>query len=443
MTERPGAEQAHQPARFKRVGPAGGGYGVEVPPVLSVLLRHRDFRRLFLAELAVFGGDWFVLIPLLVMLNELTGSGLWGALALAADTGIVALLLPYTGTVADRVDRKKIMVLANLGAIAMVLLLFAVRSAATAWVAVLAVSLFAVAKAFYTPAAAAALPNLVPPEDLSAANAIAGSAWGTMAVVGASIGGILSAAFSPYAAFVFTTVALTLAALLVWRIDRPMQSERTGAGAVRTWSAILEGLGYVGRRPRVLALVTVKSAVGLGNGVLTVFPLLAAASGVGPAGAGLLFAVRGLGVLVGPFLLRRFFRRRDWLLPGLSISMATYGLAYLGVSVVAWFPLVLVLVLLAHLGAGGNWTMSNYALQAEVPDALRGRVFATDIMLASVAISVSQLIVGALVETVNTHVLIAGCGMVTLAYAIGWRLATLRLVASPAGPIGDGLDTAR
>jgi hypothetical protein len=57
-----------------------------------------------------------VLIPLLVLLHELTGSGLWGALPLAIDTGTMALLLPYTGTVADRVDRKKIMMTANLTA---------------------------------------------------------------------------------------------------------------------------------------------------------------------------------------------------------------------------------------------------------------------------------------------------------------------------------------
>src|SRR5690606_23781199 len=148
-----------------------------VAPTLSVLTRHRDFRRPFLAELAVFGGDWFVLVPLLVLLNELTGRGLWGALVLAADTGIVALLLPFAGTVPDRVDRKKFMILSTLAALVMVLLLFAVRSAGTAWLAVVAIAAFAVAKAFYSPAATAALPNLVPPEDLAAANAIAGSAW--------------------------------------------------------------------------------------------------------------------------------------------------------------------------------------------------------------------------------------------------------------------------
>ncbi|HEX2354870.1 MAG TPA: MFS transporter [Micromonosporaceae bacterium] len=402
---------------------------------LSVVTRNRDFRNLFLAELVVFGADWFVLVPLLVLLHELTDSGLWGALALAIDTGTMALLLPYTGTVADRVDRKKIMMTANLAAIAGVLLLLGVRGASTAWLALLAIGAVAVAKAFYSPAASAALPNLVDADDLAAANAVAGSAWGTMAVVGASLGGVLSAALSPYACFWIAAASLVTAAVLAWRIRRPTQADREAAGdAPRAWAAIAESLRYLGRSPRVLALVTVKSAVGLGNGVLTVFPILAGVFGVGAVGTGLLFAVRGLGALVGPLVMRRVLAHRSWLLPGLAISMSTYGLAYLGVSLAKWFPLVLGLVLLAHLAGGTNWVMSNYALQGEVPDHLRGRIFATDMMLATLAISVSQLAAGALIDSLDERVLIAGCGATTLLYAIGWRVATRRLALSDRAP---------
>src|SRR5690349_9934 len=162
-----------------------------VPPTLSVLTRNRDFRRLFAAELVVFGADWFVMVPLLVLLPKLTGHGFWGGLVLAVDTGINALLLPYTGTVADRLDRRKILIAANLASLAGVLVLFAVRSAATAPLALVAIGVMAVAKAFYQPASSAALPNVVDAADLPAANAIAGSAWGTMTVLGASLGGVV------------------------------------------------------------------------------------------------------------------------------------------------------------------------------------------------------------------------------------------------------------
>lgn len=407
---------------------------------LSVLTGNRDFRRLLLAELVVFGADWFVMVPLLVLLPELTGSGVWGALVLAADTGILALLLPFTGTLADRFDRRRILIVANLAAVGAVLLLLAVRTPETAWLALLAISALAVAKSCYSPAAQAALPNVVSAAELPSANVFAGSAWGTMAIVGASLGGLLSAAFGPYACFWIAAAALLLAAGVTTLIRRPMQAPRdTTVPALRTLAAIRETLVYIVRRPQVLALVTAKSAVGLGNGVLTLFPLLAGVYGVGAIGTGLLFAVRGAGAVVGPLLMRPVLNRRAWLLTALAASMSVYGLSYASVSLVTWFPLVLVLVFLAHLGGGSNWVLSNYALQAVVPDRLRGRVFATDLMLATLAISVSQLLVASVIDTLDTRIILAACGGVTVTYAIGWWLVTRRL--DLATPVADDAAT--
>ena len=401
----------------------------------SVLTRNRDFRRLFGAEMVVFGADWFVMVPLLVLLPELTGSGVWGALVLAADTGINALLLPYTGTVADRLDRRTILIAANLAALVAILLLFTVRSAATAPLALIAIGAVAVAKAFYSPAASAALPNVVAPADLAAANSVAGSAWGTMTIVGASLGGIVSSAFGPYVSFAVAAASLAVAVLLTALIRTPLQAPRDpDTPAPRAWPALIEALRYIGARPRIRALVTVKSAVGLGNGVLTVFPLLAGLYGMGSLGAGLLFAVRGLGALIGPLVMRPVLNHRSWLLPGLALSMGLYGLGYVGVAFAPWFPLVLALVFVAHFAGGTNWVLSNYALQGEVPDRLRGRVFATDMMLATLAISVSQLGAAVFVDRVDEHVILAACGLITLIYAIGWRIATrsLSLAEDPA-----------
>ncbi|GGJ83301.1 MFS transporter [Pilimelia anulata] len=402
--------------------------------MLGLLRRNRDFRRLFAAELVLFGSDWFVLVPLLVLLPTLTGSGLLGALVLAASTGAGALLLPVGGSFADRYDRRTIMRLANLAALVGVLAMLAVRDAATAWLALPAAGVVAIAKAFYSPAAGAALPNVVDPADLALANAIAGSAWGTMAIVGASLGGVLATTVGPYVSFGIAFACLALAAALLWGIRRPLQAPREPASVpTRTFASVRESLRYINANPRVRALVTVKSAVGLGNGVLATFPLLALAFGTGGWGTGLLFAVRGAGALIGPLLMRPVLTHRRWLLPVLGLSMATYGLAYLGVAAAGWFPLILGLVFLAHLAGGANWVTSNFALQHEVPDGLRGRVIATDMMLATLAISVSQLVVGALLGAVSVTGLIAGCGAVTLLYAALWRLGTRRLPA-PAHP---------
>jgi MFS family permease len=404
-----------------------------VASTISVLTRERDFRYLVLAELVVFGGDWFVLIPLLSLLQSLTGSGLPGAVAIAADTAVGALVLPFAGALADRVNRRTQMVLANLGAIAAVCLLFAVRSPSVAWLGPVAIGLLAVAKSLYSPAASAALPNLVDAKDLPAANALAGSAWGTMAVVGASLGGVLSQVVSPYACFTITVVCLAGAALLVLRVRRPLQASPTGPRATaRPLREIAEAVRFIRTRPQVVPLVTVKSAVGLGNGVLAVFPMLAGVFGLGAIATGLLFAARGLGALTGPLLFRRVMEHRAWLVPGLALSMVSYGVAYLAASVIPWFWLLLVVVAFAHISGGGNWVMSSYALQLVVPDRLRGRVFSTDQMIASIAISISVLLAGVLVDVLDPRATLAVCGGLTLCYGLVWYTVTRRVVREPA-----------
>lgn len=394
---------------------------------LSVLARNRDFRNLFVAELVMLGGDWFVMIPLLALLPELTGRGLWGGLVLAADPGVSALLLPYAGTVADRFDRRRIVLVANLVGVVAVAALLLVRSAGTAWIALAGVAVLSAAKTCYAPAASAALPNLVEPADLADANAVSGSAWGTMLVVGASLGGVMTWAVGPYPCFVIDGACLLVATGLLWRVRGPMQAAADARGPVRARDAFGEALRYIGHRPRIAALITVKSGVGLGNGVLTAFPLLATvAFGVGPLGTGALFAARGAGVLFGPLLLRRVLSRPGRLLAALAGSMAVYGLAYLGVAASPWFALVVPLVVIAHVGGGANWAMSNYGLQSEVPDALRGRVLATDLTVATLSVAVSQLGAGALIDHTDPRVVVAICGGVSVAYAAGWYLAARR-----------------
>jgi MFS family permease len=253
-----------------------------------------------------------------------------------------------------------------------------------------------------------------------------------MTIVGASLGGVVGGLYGPYPSFAVTAVCLLAGAGLTGLIRRPLQAPRDGVRPA-TWHAMREALHYIRGRPMVRALVTVKAAAGLGNGVLIVFPLIAGLYGVGAFGAGLLFAVRGAGALVGPLVLRPVLRRPAWLLTCLALSMGLYGASYLGIAVTPWFPLVLVLVFVAHFAGGTNWTLSNYALQGEVPDRLRGRVFALDMMLATLAIAISQLAATAVVDHVDERVILAGCGLVTLLYAIGWRIATRRLTLSDAG----------
>jgi len=395
-------------------------------PYLRLFRRNPDYRRVQIATLVTLGGDWFALIPLLNLLARETGSGVWGGIVLATETLLLAAASPYAGTIADRVDRQVIMIVTEVVSAACVLSLLLVRGPATAWIAVLAMGAIAVLKAFNFPSATAAMPNLVRADDLPAANAVMAASWGAMLVIGAALGGLADALVGPQTCFLIDAVSFLISAALIARARGPFQQVRTSGGTrPRPLDDVLEALRYVRRDPRVAGLVTVKSGVGLGNGTLVMFPLLAATHfHAGGIGTGLLFAARGLGALIGPFLLRRYSTdegRRWHVLAG---CMLLYSVSYVAFAATPWLWLALGLVTLAHLGGGANWAMSTYGLQTCVPDALRGRVFSLDFMVAMLAIGVSQLAAGLLSDIVDPRPLVTVLAGITGVYAVLWWLAT-------------------
>ena len=408
---------------------------------VDLLRREGDFRRVYISQLVSLGGDWFALIPLLTLLERETGSGLWGGLVLAADTAVFALVSPYAGTVVDRVDRRRIMVLADIASAALVCVLLLVRGPATAWIALVAIGGIAVAKAFYSPASSAALPNLVPRADLAAANVLAGASWGTMLAVGAAAGGLLAAAVGESWCFGLDAASFLLSAVLTARTSLPFQEARERHERRRMREDIAETIAYARTEPRVVALLACKIGPGLGNGALALFPVFVSKVYQGTAAAtGLLFSARGLGALVGPFLMRRVTRRdeaRLW--PALGVSMALFGLGYMTFAVVPSLVWALPVVFVAHVGGGANWILSTFGIQAIVPDHVRGRVFAADYMIATAGIAVSQLVTGVLSDAFDVRPVAFGLGAVVLGYAGLWSLATrhVRHVAAAPEPVGS------
>ena len=396
---------------------------------LDLLRREQDFRRVFLAQLIALGGDWFAVIPLLILLPELTGTGLYGALVLATDTLVFALVAPYAGTVVDRLDRRRVLVVSNAVAGVAALLLVLVRSETTAWIALLAIGIVASAKAFSQPASTAALPNLVEPEDLALASVLNGASWGTMLAVGAALGGIVAGTLGTTVCFVLDAALLLGASALTASTTRPFSDPSVPPRERRPARVDLaEALSYARRERRVLALITCKSGPAFGNGALSLFPLYGAvAFGLGPLGIGLMYSARGVGALVGPLLLRRRATDPASLYGVLAGSMAVFGVSYLLLGVTEWFWAVLVLLAVAHAGGGANWILSTYGLQTVVPDELRGRVFSADYTLATLVIAGSQVGFGLLSQLVPARELLALAGGLVLVYAGLWLLATRRL----------------
>ena len=181
----------------------------------SLLRRNRDFRRLYLASVISLGGDWFLLVALFGLALELSPSPFAVAFIVAAQDLTYFLASPVTGALADRVDRRILMVVADVARAILVVGFLLVRSPDTLWIAYALLAVFATFSAAFEPASAAALPNLVEKEDLGIANALSGSLWGTMLAVGAAIGGIVTAALGRDVAIAIDALSFVASASLI------------------------------------------------------------------------------------------------------------------------------------------------------------------------------------------------------------------------------------
>jgi MFS family permease len=398
----------------------------------QLLLRNRDFRRLFLASVVSLGGDWFSYIAVAGLVTELTGRPGAAAFVYAATVLPVFFASPIAGMLADRFDRKRIIVIADLARVPIALLLCVAAWQDSATLAYGAVLALAIGAAFSDPIASAATPNLVAPEELASAQSLMGAVWGSMLMVGAGIGGLVSEVFGRQAAFVIDAASFLISALLVAGIRRPMQEARA---ATRDRGSVRDAIRYVRGNRIVLRLVLAKCGVSSANGIVGLLPAFGtrrfAATDIA---TGLLFAARGLGALIGPLLARSVIGAtpgRRAIIAVCGTSTLTYCLVYTVFPLTSVFALALVLVVLAHLGGGAQWSLSTYGLQRETPDHYRGRVLSLDYGLATLVIGASSIAAGLLADRFGELEATWWLTAVGGVYGVAWLVWSLAAVRAP------------
>lgn len=391
----------------------------------SLLRRNRDFRLFFFGQLISFAGDWFLIVAISGLILSLTHSA-----ALVAAI-FVAYNLPYGivsfvgGPLADRLDRRRLMIVTNLVMGALALGFFLVRTRGDLWLAYVLASGISAVSALFEPAASAAVPNLVDPEDLAPANVLTGSAWGTMLAVGAGIGGLVVAAFGNDVGYLVDALSFFAAGvLLLWVRRSTAEAREPHEEHPGLIVATREAVSYSRRDHRLLALYAVRLGVGVGIGVVALLPVLAVdVFHAGDRGTGWLFAFRGIGSLVGPFLIRPVVRRGGLrrMFAAIVVSPAVFAVLYAGVP---WMPgvyLAGVFAMAAHLAGSAQWTLVTYTYQSIVPDRIRGRVFGFDGALITFTLSGSNALCGWLAGGFGVRAVMSGVGVAVVAYfALVW-----------------------
>ena len=368
-------------------------------PYTTLLRRNRNFRLLYIGQTISQLGDWFNAVAVYALLLDLTGSATAVAWMMIVQFLPIAIVGPIAGVVVDRVDRRKLMIGADVVRGCLILGLLIIRRREQVWIAYVVMALTVGASAFFEPARTATIPNVTTSDELLPANALASATWSAMLAAGASIGGVVTALLGRNVAFAINSLSFfwSAAFILQTRYDsRP--APRPAPTSVAQWLGVtdlVEGMGYVRRHAHVAALMCVKAGWGLAGGVLlllTVFGQRVFPIGSGSAGGiGILYAARGVGAGIGPIALRWILGQQPKALRRtIGPAFFTVGVFYVALAGAPSLALAALCVLLAHFGGSILWVFSTVLLQIEVPDRMRGRVFAAELAMVTLVTSFSS-----------------------------------------------------
>ena len=369
---------------------------------IDLVKDNRDFRYLWFSQIISLLGDWFNLIASASLIASLSGSGLAIGGLFIARLLPPFVLGPVAGVLADRFDRRKILIISDILRTVVVLGFLLVRSENDIWLIYVLTTLQLSISAFFEPTRSAVLPGLVTRQDLITANALSGATWSTMLALGAAAGGAATALLGTTSAFIIDAATYLLSAYLITWINFPPQidQQETTAANVAGWQTFIEGLQYLWQRPAILTITCLKASSAIAFGAIEIvqvsfaeeiFPLWGNSS----ATLGFIYFVVGLGTGLGPIVAQHFSKDRLW--PMYWAILIGYGAMVIGYLLLGWAPtlsLVLLGTFIRTVGTGINWVYSSSLIQMSVPNHFLGRIFAFDLALTTLAASASTLWAG-------------------------------------------------
>ena len=400
---------------------------------IELLRGNRSFRQVWLGQVVSQMGDWFDTIALYTIILRLSGSGRAVGLLLVARFVPSFLLGSLSGVVADRFSRRSIMIVSDLLRAVVVLGFLFVRRPDQLWIIYFLTVVQLALSTFFEPAKTAIIPSIVSDHELVAANAISSVTWSVMLTLGAAIGGVITGWFGTDVAFILDALTYLLSAALIASVRIPKRPPRAKSqltvGRALGITQTVEGVRYVKHRPRVLALLLVKPAWGLGGGILTllavfgekIFPVGKSAA----TGIGVLYAARGIGTAVGPIVARRISGEgKQRVQATIGIAFLIGGAFYMAFGVSTSFIVALIVLGLAHTGGSILWVFSTVLLQRGVEDNFRGRVFAAELALLTLTMAISNYATGELLDRfgLSPRTVCIGIGAFFLFPGAAWLL---------------------
>ena len=361
-----------------------------------------NFRNLWIGQIISLLGDWFNLIASASLIGLLTQSGV-----AVGGLFVVRLLAPFivspiAGVVADRYNRKTILIVADITRALTVLGFLFIRDPSQVWLLYVLTAIQMGISGFFFPARSAILPDVVAPEELGAANALSSATWSIMLALGSALGGVVAGLWGIYPAFWIDAGTFLVSAVFVARIVYQPTTEAGSSKSVRAaFVDYFDGLRYLKVNTDILVVSLVKAAMAFAmSGAFQVIQVRLAEDVYvigegGSTGLGIMYAVVGAGTGLGPIWARKFTGDRDRPMR-IAIAVA-FLVTAIGLVIVAPLPsfgIVLIGSFLRGFGGGLAWVFSTQILLQLLPNRVRGRVFSTEFAIQTLMASLAAYLGG-------------------------------------------------
>ncbi|MBC7275606.1 MFS transporter [Nocardioides sp.] len=375
---------------------------------IAPLRTSRTFRRFFIGRAVSGLGGQIAIVAVMYQVWETTHSPFWsGSVALAQLVPMLVVGL-WGGAVADRADRRSILIVTTIVQIVLALLLTAqalwlgTSSSSLAPVLVL-VALMAAARSVAAPAGMGVIPRLLPTDQVAAGLALNRLSFQGSMLVGPALGGLIIGYAGLEVAYAVDSLSFVAGLLGVVGLPRLAPVTRTNGGGV------LEGLRFAATQPVVRGVLLVDLAATVLAMPVSLFPLINEERfGGDPRTLGLFLTAIAVGGVAASLMSGSFTRRSR---PGLITigAAAVWGasLGAVGLATSAW----LCLVLLAIAGAADSVSVVTRGtlIQIAVPDDLRGRTAAVEMIVGAGGPEVGNLRGGGVAElTSGSFALVSG-----------------------------------
>lgn len=370
-------------------------------PYLTLLRENHQFSRVWLSQIISNFGDWFGVIAVFTIILDFSDSEFLLGLVIILKFVSFAALSPFAGYVADRFDRRMLMLLCDFGRGAVVLSFLFVRDPSLLWLVYMLTAMQMGFAAVFEPAKQASIPNITTGDDLVKANIISNLSWSVIFTTGMGIGGLATAWLGTDAVFVINGTGYILSTWFIFRATIPhARDEETMLSLRNPVRGIIDGYRFIFSNTHILRPALAKGTITFFMGALVYMLILVSEEilMLGSIGLGLLYSARGLGTAVGPVLIRRFFSdERRWVMM-MGLAMISVGTLYLVIGSLEVIWVMLALVFVAHTASGANWVMSTVLLQKRSPDAFRGRIFSSEWLLFTISHATSVTIASLVME---------------------------------------------